>query len=246
MNSIKELQHDINNDKVSCSAILRKAKIIASKLGQEDFSKWIDKELNGYADDDSVPEYRIIKGVPQGFNPYRGWIPYINENSEIQEQISRRGINQSISQLEDLTDKNSLMVKFPPKLEQALRKGIKMDVDLRLSIDKSAVVGIINNVRNEVLNWSLKLEKVGVSTEETEFSNEEKTEAQGVEPKYSIQNIENFNGNMGDFNKFNNGALVPQETILSKFFWYVVVAFLVIVIGNVVSELIIKSIINKN
>ncbi len=43
-----ELQKDIIENKTDTISILRKAKLIATKLNLIDFKQWIDYELNGY------------------------------------------------------------------------------------------------------------------------------------------------------------------------------------------------------
>jgi len=39
--------------------LLRKCLILAYQTGNENLKSWAAKELNGYADDDIVPEYRV-------------------------------------------------------------------------------------------------------------------------------------------------------------------------------------------
>ena len=46
----------------STTDVLRQAYIIARKLKIKDFEIWISNELNGYKEDDSIPEYRNIFG----------------------------------------------------------------------------------------------------------------------------------------------------------------------------------------
>ena len=55
-----ELQKDIIENKIDTISILRKAKLIATKLNLVDFKQWIDHELNGYENYDDIPEYRNI------------------------------------------------------------------------------------------------------------------------------------------------------------------------------------------
>jgi hypothetical protein len=244
MSNLKEIRDEASETGVKVSILLKKTKILASELEQEGFVKWIDKELNGYSKDDKVPEYRIVKGTPQGFNPYRGWIPYIHTDPKSQEIISERGIGQPVAELESLLDSrgSSFEVKFPANIEKTLRKGVQMDVDLRLFIDKSEVVGILEHLRNAVLDWSIKLKKEGVSDGASEFTKKEIHEAERVEPQYQIQHIENFQGNLGGSNNRASGAgvLIPRETFWTKFIWYGVVALGVLILGNILSALLLK------
>lgn len=244
--NIKELQKEVNDNNMLVSSLLRKSKIIASKLEQKDFLTWIDKELNGYSPDEKVPEYRMVIGIPQGYNPYRGWIPYLINNPENQELISKRGVKQSIGELEEIlkSNKSSLMMKYPASVEKTLREGISSDVDLRLLIGKASVAGILEHVRNDIQDWTIKLEVAGISNESDEFSTKDIKEAEDVKPKYEIQHIENFTGNIGEHNKFESGSLVPVETFWNKFFWYVIIALIVVIVGNIISALILKNVFN--
>lgn len=245
MANIKEVETEANDSSVSVSTLLRKAKLVAVELEQKDFLDWIDKELNGYFDNDKIPEYRVVRGIPQGYNPYRGWIPYIHSDPKSQEIISRRGIGQSVAQLEELltSKKHSFEVKFPPNIEVLLRKGIGMNFDLRLLIDSSEVAGILDHIRNAILDWSIKLREKGISDVASEFTEKEITGAEHIKPRYQIQNIENFQGNIGDDNNFRLGlgSIVPRENFWNKFLWYVVIALIVLIIGNVISALILKN-----
>jgi len=242
--NITEIQAMINDRNMSVSTLLREAKILASNLKQIDFINWIDKELNGYNEDDKVPEYRVISGIPQGYNPYRGWIPYVHTDSKSQEIISTRGIGQSIGQLEEVikNEKGSLVIKYPPDIEAKLRKGVGFDVDIQLAINKAAVVGILEHVRNTILDWTIKLKGAGISETVSSFSQKNVAEVSEIKPKYHIDHIENFTGNIGEKNDFKSfsGQLISQETFWTKFFWYVLVALVVLIIGNVFSALILK------
>ena len=42
------------------SLILRKAKVLAYKLKNQEFKDWVEHELNGYDENDLLPEYRKI------------------------------------------------------------------------------------------------------------------------------------------------------------------------------------------
>ena len=64
MSLLQEIQNDVTNSNVSISNLLRKCKILAYKLGNEDFKAWVEYELNGYPKDQQfLPNYRILKNV---------------------------------------------------------------------------------------------------------------------------------------------------------------------------------------
>jgi len=60
---IDELQLDASDGSVSVSDLLRKALVVAAKLGVSDIPEWINKELSGYHDGDTLPSYRIVHGA---------------------------------------------------------------------------------------------------------------------------------------------------------------------------------------
>ena len=53
---VLELQRDALTPEVDVITLLRKALLISKKLSLVDFESWINKELNGYSDDDQVPD----------------------------------------------------------------------------------------------------------------------------------------------------------------------------------------------
>ena len=57
MSLLREIQNDAVNSKVKVSDLLRKCKILAARLGNDDFKIWIDSELcNGLMKSDSEIE----------------------------------------------------------------------------------------------------------------------------------------------------------------------------------------------
>src|SRR5947209_342002 len=64
-NLLEEIRDDILDD-VPLSAILRKTLYLAYELDNAELREWVERELNGYRERDSVPEYRWFAGVPRG------------------------------------------------------------------------------------------------------------------------------------------------------------------------------------
>ena len=97
-----ELQKDIIENRLDTISILRKAKLIATKLNLNDFNQWIDYELNGYDKYDDIPDYRNVIGEVKARNPYYGLIPIIMPSS-IAEQLNVRKLFNPVSELIDLS-----------------------------------------------------------------------------------------------------------------------------------------------
>ena len=68
MNSIViDLQDEILSSDCDIVQILRRAHVIAVKLGLKEFDQWISYELNGYPDQNACPDYRKVRGTLFGY-----------------------------------------------------------------------------------------------------------------------------------------------------------------------------------
>jgi AbiTii len=173
---VLELQADTLNSAVSTLDVLRKALVVAKKLGIEKFQKWIELELKGYYGL-SVPTYRFTRGQLRAWNPYHGWQPIQVESKEIQKifaDLCECPINQPISELISLvkTEGNELSMQLPYQLESHILRFVKTSV--KISISKVSVEGVIESVRDIILDWALQLEENGVMGEGMTFSSNEK------------------------------------------------------------------------
>jgi hypothetical protein len=64
---IEKIQLDIVSDEIALSSILLKAKLLAFYLKSEKFKLWVENEINGYSDSDSVPAYRKFSPPALGY-----------------------------------------------------------------------------------------------------------------------------------------------------------------------------------
>lgn len=188
---VTELQRDALNPSAQVSDLLRKALVVARKLDLKEFEEWISKEIKGYSgQEQNFPEYRVVKGEVRVWNPYHGWIPWINPNAEQAEFFSTGVLTQQIAELEHMVREgqgNTLMMNFPHLIQSFLIQSLEVPFEPRLHVSKSKVQGILETVRNIVLEWSLKLEKEGINGEGMTFSKEEKHRA-----ATTVFNIENM------------------------------------------------------
>ncbi len=207
--------------------------MLASELQQTEFLTWIDKELDGYSERDKPLGYRIVNGTPQG---YRNWVwgPLKYTDTKNLEVISHMAVGQSIGEFEEILNYkgNYFILKFPPTVENILKDHFKEVADFRLSIGRSEITKILDYVRNAILSWCIELKKSGVSDTVAEFTAGEVREARVAMPKYHIEHIDHFTGNIGDNNFVSNQTSVNlPEGLWSKVFWYVIIPLIVLVIG---------------
>lgn len=229
---IQELQIEATNPNTSVSDILRKAKIVAVKLDLEEFSDWIEKELNGYnvSSTEDLPKYRIVRGEPKAWNPYHGWQPILFGDSKAGDIMSERGVMQPVGELDDLakTDSSTFMIDYGTAAKKTIMDAIGFQTDIKFMIGRSAVTGILEGVRNLILDWALKLEKAGVIGEGISFSKTDKEKAQIANTTYNIGRIENFAGAIGNItdqanvsiqqaNGFSHETVIDLVSQIQKF-----------------------------
>jgi hypothetical protein len=98
---VLELQTEALDGNVKVADLLRKALVVASKLNIREFEDWAKNELHGYKTD-SIPDYRLVKGAIKAFNPYRGWIPVMFQDTNVAHLLSQKRISQAVGEIEDL------------------------------------------------------------------------------------------------------------------------------------------------
>ena len=180
-----ELQHEAKDPNVRVDDLLRKAVAIATTLGADDFRVWAEKELQGYAEDTTIPAYRQVTGLVRAFHPSRGWIPVVVPDKELQKRLESRAAREPIRELEELyhdPHKGDMLLLGPGPDAQNLTLEDLMELvpygwvlrifgDTReyqpgtiptLMISRPTIKGILDAVRNEVLRRSLALESQGI------------------------------------------------------------------------------------
>ena len=188
---VEELQRDSLIQNVTVVELLPKCLVVAMKLGIQDFASWARLEIDGYKDT-KVPEYRVVHGQPQVFNPSRGHQPLFFPDPKLTERYSKMHFNQPIGQIEhefnsaEKGGSHDFLVSYSPSVEKNLMDAIKFHMQPFLNVSASEFRKILDAVRKIVLEWTLRLEQDGILGEGMSFSKEEKEKAQSV--TYNIKN----------------------------------------------------------
>lgn len=211
-NLVEELQFKAFDKQTSISELLRLARIVSVKLDLEDFQQWISNELNGYKGD--VPDYRRLRGQLMGVNPFHGMIPAMFSDDEIAELVAMRDVRQRIAEIEVLASHEDGQLSMPLSDEQQLmlRRAFHQNMEFRLVFQSVSMLGIVDAVRNVILDWGLTLEKNGIRGEGMTFSREDKEKANDQVVHYRIDRIENFTGALGNI----SGGQVNATTTVIK------------------------------
>jgi hypothetical protein len=185
---VLELQRDVLDSSVSVSDLLRKALLIATKLDIPEFKSWIENELSGYRSESVVPPYRESAGTLMGQDRWGRWLPVLFSDSKLEEMIAKFQFVDAVTEIEAIIertkrdkDAGNAYVDFTPEQQQILRNTLRSDaVRHTRFIRREDLFRVLNAVRNEILKWSLKLEKEGVLGEGMTFSRDERRKASEI------------------------------------------------------------------
>ncbi|CAM2161448.1 AbiTii domain-containing protein [Paraburkholderia sacchari] len=212
-----ELQAKVLDSSSTVSDLLRTALIVARKLEVGEFEAWVTLELNGYADhDDDVPEYRKLEAALKVWNPYHGWQPLFTADAKMHERLARSDMGQSIAELETLLSgkSHSFYSNFGPELERMLMQSMEVAMRPAREVSRVQIAGIVERVRNLILDWALRLERAGVLGENMTFSSEEKAKASEATVTYNVENQTVIHGMSNS--QVQQGASQSSQTFVQQ------------------------------
>lgn len=175
MELIKEIKSNIIDSNVSISTVLRKAKVLASILKNDKLKEWTNNELNGYykIEDNMIPEYRKFHAEnyghftgPFGKEIKNAPIPLMKLPDIVKKYAEYNNILHGVKTLESISqqDDDILRVNWPADLILYTQYEAKIYTDMILVsawmvVSKSQIEGIIDTIRNRLLDFILNLEE---------------------------------------------------------------------------------------
>jgi len=194
---VLKLQDLATSVDIEVEELLLKGKLIASKLNLEDACDWFHNELNGYDLERPLPNYRIkhalqVKSFDIALNR---WIPVVVDNffeflTPDYFYYTTENFKQSVSTLQHYAKRDDDILYLD--LKEHMADGLKpyLDHSYRISwaISPAIFSQMLTNIRSEVLDWALNLEKNNILGEGLWFSAEEKRDAQNVTYHNTINN----------------------------------------------------------
>lgn len=170
MNPLEDLISDLvaEND---LSVSLRKAKVLAYKLGNVEFKEWVENELNGYGSDTNLPKYRKVVTIAQGDFINARWkitgqlIPTTHVPKEYRAYFSDLHLTQGAKELESMlrdmnTGEGSLKIAIPPEISALLHSKVYEYTQCMRAwrvLNSQTVVRILDTTRNRLLTFALEL-----------------------------------------------------------------------------------------
>jgi AbiTii len=205
---IDELLLEAADASAPCAPLLRKALVVAAKLGVDEVPQWINCELSGYYGREEIPSYRIVRGRVKAKLMHR-LIDARFDSNDIEQKVSERRLDSSVSDLEALlSSEGVLTIAYPAEAQALLREVFgESHAQFVCVIERARIVSILDQVRNEVLRWAIALDKAGVRGGGLSFSQVEKEKAHGV----IVNNAGAVTiGNIGNVSDRSNVAVGPQ------------------------------------
>lgn len=162
------------DNKEPISVLLRKCLVLAATLKNDKLKEWVERELNGYGQDDLMPEYRIVPIVARGqFQGMGGAkIKSVALPSGTLDEIHRSWatttyLRAPIAAYSHLVEKRdggvTPHIPWPADLvvryQQKFIRGYIL-VAAWQDIPLSAIVSLIDTIRNRVLSFALEIKGV--------------------------------------------------------------------------------------
>jgi hypothetical protein len=206
MSLLREIQTAAIESNADLSTLLRKCKVLAARLGSQEFGMWVENELSGYKSIDDLPEYRVFHVNSKGhFSGAFGSginyadIPLICIPEKYREMMSKSNMMQSVAYIENLVSKsNSGLVQEPWDPDFVVIVGRKIYQNMNCmaawkDIPIGCLVHVLNEVRNRILDFVLKIEAENPEAGEAALNS-------NPVPPEKVQQIFNttINGNVGN------------------------------------------------
>ncbi|MBA2852988.1 hypothetical protein HNP89_000945 [Methanococcus maripaludis] len=166
---VLELQEKAKDPEVSISKLLWDAKRVAIKAKDPEFEKWINNELNGY-NSSIIPPYRKVncKLVYKNISSDT-WAKYLFGDPNLDSKLSSLDILTPIEELTNDHTNDPAHFEIPPYLESSLYK-LHKKYEFSFEVDSDQIKRIINAVRRNIYDFTLKLERKGILTEDDKTS----------------------------------------------------------------------------
>ncbi|OUL57991.1 response regulator receiver protein [Pseudoalteromonas ulvae] len=150
------------------SEALIKTKVLLHKIGQKELVHWVNKELNGYGDDDTLPDYRIVdaqvlvNASNMAYQVSSHPIPLGHLDEDYRTSLERGKMPHSLAVIEEFASakEGSLESLIPMEAYGLLGKGLANHYKIQKAwseIQITSVANILMQVRSRLLDFILEL-----------------------------------------------------------------------------------------
>jgi AbiTii len=176
LNQIRTEAVDSEHD---LGSLLRKCRVLAQRLNNADLKTWVMSELDGYQDESNLPDYRVLRHAlllghyigAFGSQLKNIQIPLSAVMEEFRQDIVETKVVQGVRGIRELianSEGGSLRIALPSEAHAAIRDpNVREDMVLASAvkiINTSPLEGILDTVRNRILNFTLELDSEAPKT----------------------------------------------------------------------------------
>ena len=165
----------------SVASLLRQVKVLASRTGADPLAAWIDHELNGYPEDAELPLYRgphvahVLGHFLGGFGKELLNVPIPSDSWDKTleaDHLFEIRLRESVAELESMAAGKEITLAWNANViaayNQFVHKGLIHRVvtgdlmlgEAKMPLSRHLLVGVLDAVRNRILDVALQLEKV--------------------------------------------------------------------------------------
>ena len=171
MSLLRQIQDAAVDKNTDLSTLLRQCKVLAARLRNEPFKRWVESELNGYGKHEDLPDYRVLTvnsygdfSGPFGSGLRGAPIPLGCIPEEFREKFRHSYLMGPISGYVSLIEgKDDANPQEPWPADIIAHFGSKIYQDMNClvawkTIPRNALVAVVDTVRNRVLSFALEIE----------------------------------------------------------------------------------------
>lgn len=171
---VESIINELTNEDTSLTFPLLKTKVLAFRLENKELLDWVDAELNGYLEEEGIPDYRKCPamifgdGVSSTAKFTQHQLPTMNIEADWRKRILRGDLENGVATLESYIEDDKvgvLEVILPPEVTEYIASTMRQDdpsVNLFRSkklVAKSFVTEALSAIRSRLLNLMLEIEK---------------------------------------------------------------------------------------
>ncbi|MBP2510017.1 hypothetical protein J2855_003665 [Agrobacterium tumefaciens] len=225
MGLLTEIQNDALNDSTPIATVLRKMLVLASHLDSDVLEGWVRYELDGYPKAVDLPQYRLINMnfLASATNGY-----YKVDNTPVGSLVVRSAtkiddadvfkfrdaigtIEPDILKTRDLLYVN--MMNYAPALHGKIFEVDYQIIDFKGVLSPSKVMGVLEAVRNRVLEFVLALRKKYPIADEVDGLNKPNPEMTQAVTKIYYNTIHGNVGVVGEAKDSTVNIVINQGNI---------------------------------
>ncbi|EKS7554397.1 hypothetical protein ACE2NF_003362 [Salmonella enterica] len=170
MSLLREIQQAAIDPSIDLPSLLRKCKVLASRLGNQEFKQWINFELNGYPDQSNLPDYRVFDVEVRGY--FTGSFHRVLNNAnvppscilkELREALFTCRMNTPVAALVSLTKNSDGIAQEPWNADVTAYVGRQIIQDMNCLrawkvIPVNLLASILDVIRTKILDFALEIE----------------------------------------------------------------------------------------